>query len=848
MSTISMLDRRDQNTLDHVNIGVRTPPLAMVIRHMDHGHNYGETSNDPKPRLALPDLNIDLSDSSPQLQAASGLDGAFATLNISDTQARKTSQPIAERPRTSIVNVIQGFDTCYRGQTCLEKPRFDNLEDPWSPYSRDSPKLNSVVIEPSPRTDSVRWSVLSINDKDSVGTKASDCELGSLSLSHCIVAGIPFHDKLSNGKISSRHLEFERQCTRDVEDETSNPWVIQPGEFASRLRCPFAASGAGCNTYCLFVNARNLDGIRNHIKAHHPDFFLATLLCNKWEEIFRACFPKAKPAWCPSPYFDIRLVQEQYKGAWPVKRSPSQPHAHHLHGEGECSYKSVSSDVDIVEEPGSLFSPTATEYEGPYSRDFPEILSSLQAVWHVRLSLFVDKVYGRPFDGSSHLPWKVLSPYGGQNQQPYQAGASPFFDFHNGSGPAGGSGGQHTPGQDGFKDSDDEYDDGSEGGGKDGRKRDRKYPMRLACPLAGIGHPEFPCWVPCQGRKGRRYTGARYMKDLRHHIRTRHADIWSSEKLASILHPHTQTYKQLFCKLLDWPKTLEMPSRGHGSPSLYELFAIDPDREAKRAELYRIVQASRGLLPHLTANTGHQAAPEMNGQISDNHLSPTANIPNLGIPFEPQRHSQPDFQGGPLVNPQTTLVSHQMGPKQGAWALQGGVGAQFRPFGAHQQLDFSGSMMLQSPFVMSSPSASTSSPQQRSQYPNQEHMEFDTQPPPFYPHQQQGFLNTATLQNPSLKSPPSISASSPQQDLLNPNQWYQSPDLELNGFKDNQGALQHDFSYIRGHLFDQGIFHNGAYPTADQIVPDLLGSQIPESPTRFFADDFDWGANDVDLE
>ncbi|EGX50046.1 hypothetical protein AOL_s00076g397 [Orbilia oligospora ATCC 24927] len=784
VTAATVLDLRRNVTPECVGV---TITMRTLVRYTDHGETYdypsegelvGPTadSSDSEFPLAIPDLS-----------------STFTALGTLETHAHQASKLLAER--TDILDDIQRFDTSYHRLNHPEPPEVANLKGPWSPYSSRILQGPQALIPAwrrpcspssgsSSRSDTSRSSVGSSNGKDSIDTKASDDDQGLLSVPHCVAAGIPFYKKSSNEAATSRISRLEQECNRHIQeigDDASNPWVIQPREFDSRFRCPFAAFKAGWTTPCLLVSAGNLDGIRNHIGAHHRDVFWETLPCSSWDQIFKVCFPEADLGLCPSPYFDLRLVREKYKRLWSFQPDKIRPRR--LHKESETSSGIASSDIEIKQEDDSSISPTA-ECEAPSFQDVPETFSSFQAILHIRFSLYLEKSYGRPFDGSSHGLWKTSSPYGGQNQRPNGADANGMPNLQ--SNPAGGSGGGEGLEQDDFGESDDEYDEGSDGDGR-GRTHDKIYnsfPVwHLGCPLQRIGFPKcetIPPEFQCPPRRrGRSFGGGRKLKDIRYHIKNNHTDIWSKEKLKSISHPNAKTWKGIFLKLFpDWPDTLKHPSKYHESPTLYDQLASEYDCATQREALYRAVRDSRDLELHPTTNNGNQMGPQIHVQNYENHLPPTSNNPVPETASGPQGHYQPDPQNG-------FFDDYPIGPDQG---------------------------LIMPPY-----------------------MQFDSPPQPLQSYQQQTFepMNGPMFLNPGVMYPQFDAGSSLQQMSLYQNQEYQYSEHQDSHYS---GGIPHhhgqDLSYFGAVFSGQEIAHSGGYPTAEEVFTDYpdQGGHLQLSP------------------
>ncbi|RVD83256.1 uncharacterized protein DFL_007651 [Arthrobotrys flagrans] len=450
--------------------------------------------------------------------------------------------------------------------------------------------------------------------------------------------------------------------------------------FTAQSVCLSASDGARQHMDCLLLNTGNLDGIRNHIKTHHPDVFFETLPCTSWHQIFDVCFPRAQPEFYPSPYFNLQLVREKFKKYWSSKSDLVRPSS--SRADGEAFSESVPLDINIEKQDGPPLGFRSTKDHEPGSKDAPEIISSFQAILHIWLSLHLESnCDSQPFDLGNHKICKPPQGGSGGNGQPYVASPNGGPNFQLGF--FGGNDGQGGLEEDGIEESDDEDDDGSDGGGR-GRTRDAKYAMphkcRIGCPLQQLGLPDLPC--PGHGR-GRKFTGASKLSYIRQHIKGNHRDIWTDAQLDSIAHPKARTWRQIFLKLFPhWPRSLGFPPKWfrHTDPessmTLYRRLESSPGFATKLNELYGAVERdtlwSRALPdpPHSymdnetqSLDIGHRVGLELNGQnygadpsFVVGEMARDVSHPMPETSSGPQQdHSGPDFQD-------VTFPNHQLEP------------------------------------------------------------------------------------------------------------------------------------------------------------------------------------------
>ncbi|KAF3208236.1 hypothetical protein TWF679_007877 [Orbilia oligospora] len=459
-----------------------------------------------------------------------------------------------------------------------------------NPFRQNS-YYSSSGSRSSSRSRSSHSSIDLGDDVNSIGTNASDDEPPLLCVPQCIAAGIPFYSQIVKGIATSQISELQGECDRylrNFEGDFTGSWVIQLGEFDSRFRCPFAVHELETSniSLCLIVNAKSLDGIKNHIKTYHPRVSTAVLSCTSWHQIYDTCVSKAKakPNSLPSPYFDLQLVREKYKQFWFSDLDLIQ--TNRTHGEDECFSEFEPLKADLDGEPDSLLEPITTDCRKVDSQDFLEIFSSFQVILHIWLSLYLEGGYESPFSAGSQGPWRVTDPGSGWNHHSHCAsgnGVSSLQPQYKG---------QQVSRRDVPEDSDDEYKKGLEGRGGGGKTQDRGYDKenwRLGCPLQRIGLHELPC--SSANGPGRRYSGAKKLSYLRSHIRTKHHNVWAKEKLDLIAHPHTTTWKQIFLTLFrDWPDTLPIPTKYTSAETLYEKLEGSPGFEITKEQLYLVVQ------------------------------------------------------------------------------------------------------------------------------------------------------------------------------------------------------------------------------------------------------------------
>ncbi|KAF3182841.1 hypothetical protein TWF225_003167 [Orbilia oligospora] len=428
------------------------------------------------------------------------------------------------------------------------------------------------------------------DDVNSIDTNASDDKPPLLCVPQCIAAGIPFYRQIVRGVSTSQISELQEKCDRylrDFEDDFTSPWVIQLGDFASRFRCPFAVHETSNISFCLIINARNLDGIKNHIKAYHPRVSTTVLSCTSWDQIYDTCFPeaKAKPNSLPSPYFDLQLVRVKYKRFWSSDLDLIQ--ANRSHGEDECFSECDPLKADLDEESGFLPEPIATDCRKADSQDFLELFSSFQVILHIWLSLYLEGGYESPSSAGSQGPWRVMDPGSGWNQHPHGASGNgvsglqpqPF--------------GQRVSRRRAPEGSDDEYEKRSDDRRGGGKAKDREYDEGngpLGCPLEQIGLHELPCRAA--NGPGRKYGGAKKLSYLRYHIKTKHHSVWAEERLNLIAHPNTTTWDRIFLTLFpNWPESLPIPPKYVSSGTLYQKLEGSPDFEITKEQLYLAVQS-----------------------------------------------------------------------------------------------------------------------------------------------------------------------------------------------------------------------------------------------------------------
>ncbi|KAK6511604.1 hypothetical protein TWF481_000519 [Arthrobotrys musiformis] len=241
-----------------------------------------------------------------------------------------------------------------------------------------------------------------------------------LSIPHCIVTAIPFYRQFIPSQTMSYRLDqLENRCNKQVEafvGDDPSQWVIDPSKFGDRLRCPFAVFEVeDWAMNCLLVNSGNLNGIKHHIQVRHQSYSLEVTLCNTWDQILGVCFPDTKPLGSdPSPcrsktwilltdsylaHFDFFLVRESFRRYWSLRfksenQSLKRPNIDHQTGFDNAISSSPNARQRYNPLPSTDYG-TSEQRNGRdrHIRDIPEEFSSYQALFHIRLSLYIESGY-----------------------------------------------------------------------------------------------------------------------------------------------------------------------------------------------------------------------------------------------------------------------------------------------------------------------------------------------------------------------------------------------------------------------------------------------------------------------